>query len=127
MLLGAGTDDLSGLGGGGKGKGKRGVSEMGSERPWLTVFETMPPQFLNAHGEGQVWDAVSQPQKSGAKYSRSPKYLAERRGVAANRWLQVALNYVKYQEEITTKSMNERTLDPGEAPGVRTASALRSE
>ena len=116
-----GGDDFSGLGGGGKGKGKRAADEMGSERVWLKCYETMPPQFLNAYGEGcwnrkgdaALWECVSQAMKTGAKYmTEFASDEPERRGIAANRWLQVVLNYVKYQQEPAVKEKNERTLDP---------------
>ena len=54
-MFSAGTEDFAGLGGGGggKGKGKRTAEEMGQERLYLKVFETLPCQFLNAYGEGR--------------------------------------------------------------------------
>ena len=99
--------------GGGK---KRKQDESGGERPWLKVFETLPAQMLNAYGQAkyvtlpdaQIWEAMTQPLKSGAKYMT--EYASEedeRRGVAANRWLQSVLGFVKYQNQELPKQYNE--------------------
>ena len=62
---------------------------------------------------------MTQSLKSGAKYmSEFASEIPERRGIAVNRWLQVLLNFVKYQLEDEVKARNQRTLDPGRpAPG----------
>ena len=65
----------------------------GKKRPWLKVFETMPPQMLNAYGpakfakmtDSDVWQHLSTPLKSGAQYmSEDAK---ERKGIGINRRL----------------------------------------
>ena len=107
----------------GKGKGVKrmryGNEEEGQMRPWLKIYETGPPQFLNAYGQAQfcklkeeeIWQALIQPQKSGAMYvTEYASESAERRGIAANRWIQSVLNYCKYQQEDKQKDFNKKIL-----------------
>ena len=86
---------------------KRQHPDTGKEREWLRVYETVPAQMLNAYGEAKhtklsdavVWEAMTRPLKSGAKYMT--EYASadrERRGIAANRWLKALLDYCEYQE-----------------------------
>ena len=71
------------------------MEDGGSERPWLKVYETLPPQLLNAYGEAKytrmpdekVWDSFSSPQKTGAKYmTELCSNERERRGVGIIRF-----------------------------------------
>ena len=121
----AGSDDWGGLSSTlplkegnlkGKGKGKHMLDGQGMQRPWLKVFETAPAQLLNAYGQAaysragdqHVWSAMSQPLKTGALYMT--EYASkddERRGTAANRWLQVVLAFVVYQLREEVEKQNE--------------------
>jgi hypothetical protein len=94
---------------------KRKAEEQGQARPWLKVFETVPPQLLNAYGEAKfgklddadVWGHLSQPLKSGAMYCSelcSPE--TERRGIGTNRWLHAMLCYCKYQVDPKIQNQN---------------------
>ena len=91
-------------------------AEQGSEREWLRVYETLPPQMLNAYGEAKytrlsdavVWEAMTKPLRSGAKYMT--EYASadkERRGIAANRWLKSLLDYIEYNEQPKVRRQNE--------------------
>ena len=99
---------------------KRKATDQGP-RENLRVYETMPPQMLNAYGMAsyaqmphvKVWEELNKPLKSGAKYmtelcSRED----ERRGVGINRWLQVFVEYLKYQSSAPIKAQNEFILKP---------------
>ena len=83
---------------------KRMREDQGEERPWLKVFETLPAQLLSAYGETRytkmsdqaVWEQMSKPLKSGAKYcSEFCSHEPERRGVAINRWLHAIMQYCR--------------------------------
>ena len=91
----------------------------GNKRPWLKVFETMPPQMLNAYGpakfakmtDSDVWQHLSTPLKSGAQYmSELCSKEDERRGIGLNRWLHAAKVFCEYQNEPGTKKANEALL-----------------
>ena len=91
------------------------ADEQGAEREWLRVYETGPAQMLNAYGQAKhvkltdpvVWDAVSKPLKSGAKYmTEYASQSKERRGIAANRWLKSLLDYLEYQETEKGRKQN---------------------
>ena len=95
--------------------------DKGQARPWLKVFETLPPQLLNAYGEAkygklpdsEVWKNLCKPLKSGAMYCTefcSPS--EERRGIATNRWLHAMVLYCNYQNDETVKKHNEAILKP---------------
>ena len=73
----------------------------------LRVYETMPAQLLNAYGmaafstmeKEKVWEEVNKPLKTGAKYmTELCSAEEERRGVGINRFLQVLVEYLKYQK-----------------------------
>ena len=94
---------------------KRKIAD-GELRPWLRIYETLPPQMLNAYGIGRysqlqdkaVWEHLTQPLKTGAAYMT--EYASkdeERRGIAINRWLLSVLNFCQYQKQATTKKQNE--------------------
>ena len=94
---------------------KRKRQDEGTTREWLKVYETVPAQMLNAYGEAKyakltdatVWEALTTPLKSGAKwmteYASAEK---ERRGIAANRWLKAMADYIEYQEREAVKKQN---------------------
>ena len=92
-------------------KGKKRKAD-GIQREYLKVFETLPPQLLNAYGQAaytkqsdeEVWRQLCVPQKSGAKYMTElcSKEL-ERRGIGINRFIHAVVEYIKYQETETTK------------------------
>ena len=88
----------------------------GEKRNWLKVWETAPPVMLNAHGrakysdltQSEVWKALGEPHKSGAMWTTEfHSEEAERRGVAANRWLYSVFHFCKYQQEVDVKRQNE--------------------
>ena len=94
---------------------KRKATEQG-ERESLRVYETMPAQLLNGYGMAafwtmnpeKVWEEFNKPLKTGAKYmtelcSAEP----ERRGVGINRYLQVLVEYLKYQKSENMRKQNE--------------------
>ena len=94
---------------------KRKATEQG-ERESLRVYETMPAQLLNGYGMAafwtmnpeKVWEEFNKPLKTGAKYmtelcSAEP----ERRGVGINRFLQVLVEYLKYQKSENMRKQNE--------------------
>ena len=76
------------------------------KREYLRVYETLPAQMLNAYGMAaffrmdpqKVWEELNKPLKTGAKYgSELCSAEEERRGVGINRFLQVLVEYLKYQ------------------------------
>jgi len=77
------------------------------QRESLRVYETMPAQMLNAYGmaafskmnQEKIWEEFNKPLKTGAKYmTELCSAEEERRGVGINRFLQVLVEYVKYQK-----------------------------
>ena len=69
-------------------------NDKGEKRTYLRVYETLPPQLLNAYGPSKfqkmsddaVWTAMSAPLKTGALYmSELCSKDVERRGVGMNR------------------------------------------
>ena len=100
-------------------KKARVMDEGGSERAWLKVYETLPPQLLNAYGEAKytrmgdekVWDSFSSPQKTGAKYmTELCSNERERRGVGINRFLHAMISYVEYQQDEKVRRQNQMVL-----------------
>ena len=100
-------------------KKARVMEDGGSERPWLKVYETLPPQLLNAYGEAKytrmpdekVWDSFSSPQKTGAKYmTELCSNEKERRGVGINRFLHAVISYVEYQQDEKVRRQNQAVL-----------------
>ena len=94
---------------------KRKAPDQG-ERETLRVYETVPAQMLNGYGMAafakmppdKVWAELNKPLKSGAKYMTelcSPE--DERRGVGINRFLQVLVEYLKYQKSPAIIKQNE--------------------
>ena len=99
-------------------KTERGV---GVKRGYLKVFETGPPQLLNAYGEAKfaktsdpdVWAAISKALPSGAMYMNEFCSAAkERRGMAANRWLHAMLLYCQYQQSDQIRAQNAFLMKP---------------
>ena len=97
------------------------VSEaaQGQKRPWLKVFETLPPQMLNAYGEAkfsklsdaEVWKNFCQPLKSGGLYmTELCSKEAERRGIGINRWLHAVRQYCNYQLEPKVRDSNRKIM-----------------
>ena len=85
---------------------KRKPEDQGT-RENLRVYETMPAQLLNAYGmaafptmeKEKVWEDLNKPLKTGAKYmTELCSAEEERRGVGINRFLQVLVEYLKYQK-----------------------------
>ncbi|MDA8609386.1 hypothetical protein N9L19_00565 [bacterium] len=79
-----------------------------SERAWLKVFETLPSQLLNVFGRSAyvdmdnlaVWTELKKPLKTGAKWmSELASGGEERQGIGLNRWLQVMVAFLQYQQE----------------------------
>ena len=100
-------------------KKARVMEDGGTERPWLKVFETLPPQLLNAYGEAKytrmpdekVWDSFSSPQKTGAKYmTELCSNEKERRGVGINRFLHAVISYCEYQMDDKVRRQNQAVL-----------------
>ena len=86
------------------------------KREWLKVFETLPPQMLNAYGSGKypklsdasVWEAFNQPQKTGAMYmTELCSQATERRGVGINRVLHALKTFCEHQQEISVRAQNQ--------------------
>ena len=84
---------------------KRGLSDDGTPRKFLRVYETAPCQLLNAYGEARfnrlsdqaVWAELRQPLKTGAAWMTDYcSYETERQGIAASRWLQTMVAYCKH-------------------------------
>ena len=124
-LSGASMDDFADLdakpSGKGMAKGDTRISEAacGKKRPWLRVYETLPPQMLNAYGEAkygklsdaEVWKHFCQPLKSGGMYmtelfSKEDEW----RGIGINRWLHAVNQYCKYQQEVKVKDSNKKIM-----------------
>jgi hypothetical protein len=89
------------------------------KREYLKVFETMPPQMLNAYGPAKyakmsdeaVWKAVCEPLKSGAVWmTECASSDPERRGIAINRFLHAAKVFCEYQLEAAVKRQNEAVI-----------------
>ena len=100
--------------GGGK-RMKRDTPE-GEQRTYLRVYETLPPQMLNAYGIGRysqlpdkaVWEHLTKPLKTGAAFMTEYASIdEERRGIAINRWLLSVLNFCQYQKQGSTRQQNE--------------------
>ncbi len=90
--------------------------ESGEQRQWLRVYETLPPQMLNAYGIGryvtmsdkEVWEQLVKPLKTGAAYMTEYASMDdERRGVAVNRWLLAVYTFLQYQSKEHVKKQNE--------------------
>ena len=91
----------------------------GQKRDWLKVFETLPPQMLNAYGpakfakmsDANVWKALHQPLKSGAQYmSEMCSKNTDRRGVGLNRMLHAIILFCKHQRDPKVKGHNQTVL-----------------
>ena len=81
---------------GGGSKAGTAAADKGQKRNWLRVFETLPPQLLNALGPSKyakmpdedMWKELNVPLATGASCMTElclPD--AQRRGVGINRWL----------------------------------------
>ena len=124
------VDDFGAIKAQGMATGKSGTKpDSGQKRSWLKVFETLPPQLLNAYGEAKfaktsdadVWKHMCEPLKSGAMYmtefcSKDP----ERRGIAINRWLHAMLLFCRYQMDPAVKKQNEGLLNADKCKEVYT-------
>ena len=95
--------------------------KVGKKREFLKVYEQLPAQMLNVYGEAKytklndeaVWKQLTVPQRSGAAWmTEYCSKEAERRGIAANRWLLVMQNYLQYQQDPIVKRNNEVLLEP---------------
>ena len=115
-IMGVGSED---------GKPKRGAgrvsgsSDRGQKRVYLKVFETLPPQMLNAYGpakypkftDQELRQQLVQPLKSGGMYmTEMASEEPERRGVGINRFLQAVVEYCKYQLREQVKALNKAVL-----------------
>ena len=92
-----------------------------SSRESLRIYETLPPQMLNAYGMAgfhrmpheKVWEEMSKPLKTGAKYmTELCSDNVERRGVGINRFEQTLVEFLKYQMSEVVKKQNELILRP---------------
>ena len=86
------------------------------KREWLKVFETLPPQMLNAYGsakypqlsDASVWEAFNQPQKIAAMYmTELCSQETECRGVGINRMPHALKSYCEHQLEISVGAQNQ--------------------
>ena len=95
------------------------TKDKGKKRSYLRVYETLPPQLLNAYGpakypklsDKEVWENFSKPLKSGGQYMSemcSPE--TERRGVGINRWLHAMVLYCQFNNGEETKKQNQYLL-----------------
>ena len=84
-------------------QGIDGEKDKGAKRTYLRVYETLPPQMLNAYGPGKfqklsdraVWTSMTEPLKSGAMYmSELCSKERERQGVGINRALHAFKVYI---------------------------------
>ena len=114
-------DDIGIIGQASKSKGglKSTAEDKGQKREYLKIFETLPPQMLNAYGPAKfaklsdelVWKHFNQPLKSGGPYmTEFCSKEAERRGIGANRWLHAVMLFCQYQMEDGIKKQNEGLL-----------------
>ena len=94
---------------------KKQRSEVQGDREELRVYETMPPQMLNAYGMAaftqmdrqKVWEDLNKPLKTGAKYmTELCSNKEERRCVGLNRMLQPLVEYLKYQKTDSVREQN---------------------
>ena len=101
------------------------------QRENLRVYETMPSQLLNAYGmagfakmdKEKVWEELNKPLKTGAKYmTELCSAEEERRGVGINRFLQVLVEYLKYQKTDQMRKQNEFNFEG--SSGMDTATVL---
>jgi hypothetical protein len=90
------------------------------KREFLKVFETVPPQMLNAYGpakfaklsDKQVWTEMNEPLKSGAVWmsemcSKEP----ERRGVGINRFIHAMKTFCEYQSDPAVQAANKAVMN----------------
>ena len=82
-------------------------AENQGERETLRVWETLPAQMLNGYGIAkfvsmqppEVWNEMNKPLKTGAKWmTELCSMQKDRRCVGVNRFLQVLVEYCKYQQ-----------------------------
>ena len=99
---------------------KKPRTDAGEERSYLRAYETVPAQLLNVYGvgawaqydDGTVWKHMSKSLKTGAAFmTEYASPLADRRGVAANRYLQVVVAFCKYQQQKEIKIQNEALIE----------------
>ena len=117
---------LGALGIGGSGEGRRRPAtpfsgDSGQKRKWLKVFETLPPQMLNAYGEAKynrmgnekLWGHVVKELRSGAMYmTEFASGDMERRGIAYNRFALAMVMYLKHQLSEEVKHQNAYIMKP---------------
>ena len=98
---------------------KKHKADAAEPRMWLKIWETLPPQLLNAYGPAKynrmsdedVWSHMSEPLNSGAMYmSEMCSKDAERRGTGINRWLHAVLTFCKYQKDDCIMRQNQALL-----------------
>ena len=94
-------------------------TDRGTKREYLRVYETLPPQMLNAYGPAKyakmsdeaVWTNMSEPLKSGALYmTELCSKSAERRGTGQNRGIHALMLYCEYQNDPKVKTSNEKVM-----------------
>ena len=92
----------------------------GAKRSWLKVYETLPPQMLNAYGpakfskmsDSEVWRHLATPLKSCGMYmTEMASDTAERRGVCVNRWLHAVKVFCEYQQQPGIRKANDSLLN----------------
>ena len=96
------------------------VANKGQKRVWVKAFETPLNHMLNSYGlakyvamdDKAIWNAMTQPLKSGTLYmTEYASETAERRGIACNRWLKSLLDYLEYQNADDIKKRNKYILN----------------
>ncbi len=121
------ADDFGSLAGTGIQQSTQEPKDKGQKRAWNKVFETLPPQMLNAYGpakyakmsDAEVWKHFNQPLKTGAMYMTEFCHKdVGRRGTATNRWLHAVLLFCQYQKEASIQKTNEALLQPDKCKEV---------
>ena len=115
------AQEKAGVGGSSVSGAKRKQSDIGESREYMKVFETSPPQRLNAFGESKfmkmgdadAWAEMNKPLKSGAPYmTEFCDAEKDRRGTGANRWILTMKLFCKYQLTEEGKKQNSLIIKP---------------
>ena len=121
------AQEKAGVAGASVSSGHKRKLDTGESREYLKVFETLPPQLLNAFGESKfmkmgdadVWAEMNKPLKSGAPYmTEFCDAKKDRRGIGANRWILTMKLFCKYQLTEEGKKHNNLILKPDVLKGL---------